>query len=49
MVSAKGYDYPEIFLQASSGVSAPAPMMLVAAGLLGLAMRSRRRAEEAGI
>ncbi|MBP8306322.1 MAG: hypothetical protein KAY46_03605, partial [Burkholderiaceae bacterium] len=49
LVSAKGYDYPEIFLQASSGVSAPAPMMLVAAGLLGLAMRSRRRAEEAGI
>ena len=49
LVSANGYDYPEIFLQASSGVSAPAPMVLVAAGLLGLAMRSRRRAEEAGI
>ena len=43
LVSANGYDYPEVVLQASSSVDAPAPLGLAAAGLLGLAWRGRRR------
>ena len=45
LVSANGYDYPEVVVagQASTGVSAPAPLGLAAAGLLGLIWRGRRR------
>ena len=43
LVSANGYDYPEVVLQASSSVDAPAPLGLAAIGLLGLAWRGRRR------
>lgn len=43
LVSANGYDYPEVVVQAASGVSAPAPLGLAAAGLLGLVWRGRRR------